>query len=119
MSKWIDVNLPFGPEYSQGFAIRADTFLGRELMVPGIQIELDDGRRFLVGDVNTCGEMYISDEGEIAESTVVRRYRVLVPSDVAKADEVIEAKVAAKCWRCEKLCPNEDGMCITCTHEDG
>lgn len=45
---------------------------------PGVQIETADGRKFLIGDINTDGTDYGGHEA-VQPTAIIHRYRVLVP----------------------------------------
>lgn len=57
-----------------------DSFVGRGLARPGTQIELDNGKRFLIGHINTAGGT--GDEWSAFDrSAIVVRYRTLCDPD--------------------------------------
>ena len=59
------------------------TFQGRELAQPGVQIEIANGQRFLIGHINQLRGV-CDDCTEFESTTVVKRYRVVVsPEDLA------------------------------------
>lgn len=61
--------------------LKANTFVGRDLANPGVQIELEDGERYLIGTINQNGG--VCDDCKAFEgSAIVKRYRVLVESSL-------------------------------------
>lgn len=58
------------------------TFVGQGLNRPGVQIELDDGKRYLIGDINLNSGV-CDDCTPFEGDAVIKRYRVLLtPEDL-------------------------------------
>ena len=62
-------------------AIKNDTFVGRGLNKPGVQIEMSDGKRYLIGDVLSSGMDKVQHEWyatrPFMSTDIVVRYRIL------------------------------------------
>lgn len=75
MSEWIEISIPFGaPWMSDG-----DSLSSRGLARPGVQIEMSDGRRYLIGDIDTGGQVGVGsgESVEVDSGDIVARYRVV------------------------------------------
>ena len=57
--------------------VTKDTFCGRGLNQPGTQIELENGEKYLIGDIAPTGG-WSEDNGPFQDHAVVLRYRVLL-----------------------------------------
>jgi hypothetical protein len=91
-TKWIEVNIPFGPVYNEeltdgpdGLFPQLDSFEKRGLNVPGTLIELQDGRQYLIGDIlsdrDSAGEWQTAFEAR----DIVKRYKVVFRHKKVKA----------------------------------
>lgn len=77
MSEWIEIDLPYGPVYDYDESDKMqqqDSFDKRELNKPGIMIELEDGKQYLIGDINPLRGV-CDDCVEFDKMAIVKRYR--------------------------------------------
>ena len=91
MGDWVKFNKPYGPRLVTRVPtiagmpdyVLGDTLEGLNLNVPGVQIELEDGTRHLIGDINEiCGN---SDDGcAFSNWAIVKRYRILLTPEQLK-----------------------------------
>lgn len=64
---------------------RNRTFTGRGLALPGVQVEMADGSRHLIGDINKVGGV-CDDCTAFDSAAIVTRYRVLIPFEMILSD---------------------------------
>lgn len=75
--EWIPINLPFkaGYDHVNDQAVEKDSFTKRGLNKPGTLIEMEDGTRYLIGDINPLGGE--CDDCPIDKRTIIKRYKVV------------------------------------------
>lgn len=76
MSEWIEVNIPFGGVYDTRNSDELDSMKKRNLISAGVQVEMEDGERYLIGDINECRGV-CDDCTAFRSDAIVRRYRVV------------------------------------------
>lgn len=76
MNDWEVINIPFGPLVDHDFT-EMDSFSKRGLNQPGVLLELENGRHYLIGHVNPYG----AHDGQFAQdvlikaNTIVHKYK--------------------------------------------
>ena len=76
MSKWIEINLPYGPIYTNCTLEEEDSFCERKLNKPGTLIEIEDGSQYLIGHINVVAGV-CDDCVEFERDMIVVRYKVV------------------------------------------
>jgi hypothetical protein len=77
MSEWVEINLPYN-NYGNNDFVHSDENRA------GVFIEMDNGERFLIGDI----EGNIMDSGcgccadTMFENRIVKRYKILIPIEL-------------------------------------
>jgi len=85
MSKWKNINIPFGPIYAWAPGMKeGDSFSKRDLNKPGTLIELKNGKQYLIGDINVMRGV-CDDCVAFESSTIVKRYKVLTDVEIKKS----------------------------------
>lgn len=72
-NKWIEIDLPFGPIFGGPENDEQDSFTKRYLNNAGTLIQLEDGREFLIGNINECRGV-CDDCCEFYSDAIVARY---------------------------------------------
>lgn len=62
---------------------QATSFVERGLVQPGIQFEMSDGTRYLVGDLDCGGD--VGNESPVDDEDIVVRYRVLLTKEILES----------------------------------
>lgn len=76
VNTWIEINLPFGPQWDDECVEQIDSLELRGLNKPGTLIEMETGEVFLIGDINPLRGV-CDDCSEFGSDAIVRRYSVL------------------------------------------
>lgn len=73
---WVDVNIPVGPTWdAENDCSELDSMYARELIKPGVLMELSDGSKLLVGHINKASGR--CDCCAKDREAIVRRYAVI------------------------------------------
>lgn len=74
--EWIEINLPYGPVYGEDLEFK-DSFCQRKLNQPGTEIELENGEKYIIGNINKVAGV-CDDCVAFEREDIVKRYRALI-----------------------------------------
>lgn len=78
---WINYGYPYSYYQENSLLNKDKTFENEKLNVPGTQIELENGKIYLIGDINR-NRGVCDDCTAFSDTAIVKRYRILIDLDI-------------------------------------